>query len=368
MSVDIGIIGLPKSGKTTIFNSLTRGEVDTGGYAPKSLTPHVGIAKVPEPRLQTLADILQPKRVVSAEVRYIDIGASVKDLVKDETISGQLLNQLIQVDALINIARAFVDERIPHIEGSLDAARDITAMDLELTFSDLAIIERRLKRIEVSLKGAKPPERQGLLREQEMLLKLKADLEKDVPIRELRLTTDEARIISHYQFLTAKPLLIVVNIGEEQLSRAASLEAELNAQYSRPQSRVITLCGKLEMELGQLNNSAAEEFRADFGIRESGPDRVIKSSYELLGIISFFSIASGEVKAWSIQNGTTALKAAGKIHSDMERGFIRAEVISYHDLVKCGSLAEARKKGLLRLEGKNYMVQDGDVITFLFNV
>jgi GTP-binding protein YchF len=241
-------------------------------------------------------------------------------------------------------------------------------MDLELTFSDLAIIERRLKRIEVSLKGAKQPEHQGLLQEQGMLLKLSADLENDVPIRELRLTTDETRIITHYQFLTAKPLLIVVNIGEEQLSQAASLEAELNTHYSRPHSRVITLCGKLEMELGQLNNSTAEEFRADFGISESGADRVIKSSYELLGIISFFTITSGEVKAWSIPNGTTTLKAAGKIHSDMERGFIRAEVISYHDLMKCGSLAEARKKGLLRLEGKSYIVQDGDVITFLFNV
>ena len=368
MSVDIGIIGLPKSGKTTIFNSLTRGKADTGSYAPQSLAPHVGIAKVPEPRLQTLADILQPKRVVPAEVKYIDIGASVKDLVKDETISGQLLNQLSQVDALINIARAFTDERVPHIEGSLDAARDIATMDLELTFSDLAIIERRLKRIKISLKGAKQTERPGLLQEQEMLLKLKADLEKDVPIRELRLTTDEARIITHYQFLTAKPLLIVVNIGEEQLSQAASLEAELNARYSRPQSRVITLCGKLEMELGQLNNGAAEEFRADFGTGEPGPDRVIKLSYELLGIISFFSVASDEVKAWSIQNGTNALKAAGKIHTDMERGFIRAEVISYEDLMKCGSPAEARKKGLLRLEGKNYIVQDGDVITFLFNV
>jgi ribosome-binding ATPase YchF (GTP1/OBG family) len=241
-------------------------------------------------------------------------------------------------------------------------------MDLELTFSDLAIIERRLKKIEVSLKGAKQPERQGLLQEQGILLKLSTDLEKDVPIRALRLTIDEARIITHYQFLTAKPLLIVVNIGEEQLSQAASLEAELNNRYSRPQSRVLTLCGKLEMELGQLNDSAAEEFRADFGIIESGADRVIKSSYELLGIISFFTIASGEVKAWSIPNGTIALKAAGKIHSDMERGFIRAEVISYHDLIKCGSLAEARKKGLLRLEGKSYIVQDGDVITFLFNV
>jgi GTP-binding protein YchF len=368
MSVDIGIIGLPQSGKTTIFNALTRGKVDTGSYAPKGLAPHIGVAKVPEPRLQILADMLQPKRVVSAEIRYIDVGASIRDLVTDETISGQLLTHLSNVESLINVVRAFTDERIPHIEGSLDVARDIATMDLELAFSDLTIIERRLKRIEISLKGAKQLERQGLLREQEILMKVKADLEKDMPIRELRLTSDEVKIITNYQFLTAKPLLIVVNIGEEQLPQAASLEAELNAHYSRPHSRVTTVCGKLEMELGQLDNSAAEEFRAGFGLKESGLDRITKAAYELLEIISFFTTASGEVKAWSIQNGTTALKAAGKIHSDMERGFIRAEVISHHDLVKCGSLAEARKKGLLRLEGKNYIVQDGDVITFLFNV
>ena len=201
-----------------------------------------------------------------------------------------------------------------------------------------------------------------------MLTKLKAVLENDIPIRELELTTDEARTITSYQFLTAKPLLIVVNIGEEQLSQAVSLEAELNSRYSRPKCRLITLCGKLEMELAQLEDSAAEELRTEFGLKESGLDRVIKLSYELLGLISFFTIASGEVKAWSIQSGTNAHKAAGKIHTDMERGFIRAEVISYDDLVKCGSLSEARKKGLLRLEGKNYIVRDGDVITFLFNV
>jgi hypothetical protein len=368
VSVDIGIIGLPQSGRTTIFNGLTRGKVDTGSHTPKGLAPHIGIAKVPEPRFQILADMLQPKRLVPAEIRYIDIGASVKDLVKDETISGQLLTQLSNVDALINVVRAFTDDRIPHVEGSLDVARDIATTDLELTFSDLTIIERRLKKIELSLKGAKPPERQGLLREQETLTKIKADLEKDVPIRELKLTADEAKLITSYQFLTAKPLLIAVNIGEEQLPQAASLEAELNAHYSRPHSGVITVCGKLEMELGQLDNSAAEEFRVGFGLKESGLDRITKSAYELLEIITFFTIASAEIKAWPIQNGTNALKAAGKIHSDMERGFIRAEVISYHDLVKSGSLAEARKKGLLRLEGKNYIVQEGDVITFLFNV
>ncbi|MFQ6121659.1 MAG: redox-regulated ATPase YchF [Dehalococcoidales bacterium] len=368
MSVDIGIIGLAKSGKTTIFNALTKGKADTGGYTAESLTPHIGVAKVPEPRLKTLADMLQPQRIVPAEVRYTDIGASVRSLAKGKGIGGELLNQLSNTDALINVVRAFSDESIPHVEGSLDVDRDIATMDLELIFSDLALLERRLERIETSLKGAKPPERPGILREQETLIKLKTDLEKDVPIRELRLTTDEARTITNYQFLTAKPLLVVVNIGEEQLPEAEFLEAELNSRYSREKCRVITLCGKLEMELAQLDNSAAEEFRADFGIKESGLDRTIKLSYELLGLISFFTTVSSEVKAWSIQSGTNALKAAGKIHSDMERGFIRAEVISYDDLVKCGNLSEARKKGLLRLEGKNYIVQDGDVITFLFNV
>jgi len=368
MSVNIGIIGLDKSGRTTIFNALTKGKVETGSYAQKGLTLHMGIARVPEPRLKMLADMLHPKRVVPAEVKYLDIGASIKGLGKDKAISSQFLSQLSNVDALINVVRAFTDESIPHIEGSLDVERDIATTDFELAFSDLTIIDRRLEKIELSLKGAKQLERQGLLREQELIGTVKASLEKEVPLRELKLTSDEAKTIANYQFLTAKPLLIVVNIGEEQLPQAESLEAGLKAHYSHPKCDVITLCGKLEMELAQLDESAAERFRAEFGIKESGLDRTIKLSYQLLGLISFFTIASGEVKAWSIQKGTCAVKAAGKIHSDMERGFIRAEVISYDDLMKCDSLPEARKKGLLRLEGKNYTVQDGDIITFLFNV
>ena len=359
MSIDIGITGLAGSGKTTIFNALTRGKADTG-----SSTPHIRIAKVPEPRLKILADILHPKRVVPAEVRYIDTGAPIKD----KAISGQLLSQLSNVDALINVIRALINESKPPIEDILDIEQDIATIDAELAFSDLALLERRLERIKTSLRGAKQPEHQDLLWEEELLMKVKADLEKDMPIRELKLTTDELRTMANYQFLTAKPLLVMVNIGEDQLPQASSLEAELNSHYSRPKCRIITLCGKLEMELTQLDNSAAEEFRAEFGMSESGLDRTIKLSYELLGLISFFTIASDEVKAWSIQDGTNALKAAGKIHSDMERGFIRAEVITYNDLLKCGSLSEARKKGLLRLEGKSYTVKDGDVITFLFNV
>ncbi len=368
MSIDIGVIGLAKSGKTTIFNALTKGKASTGSFTAEGLTPHVGISQVPEPRLKTLADMLQPKRVVPAEVRYIDVGASVKSLAKDKGIGGELLNQLSNADALINVVRAFKNESIPHPEGSLDVERDIGTMNLELVFSDLAIMERRLERIETSLKGAKPPERQAFLHEQETLNKFKGELEKDVLIRELKLAPTEARMIANYQFLTAKPLLIVVNIDEEQLAEVESLEAELNSRQAQERCRVITLCGKLEMELTQLEDSEAEEFRADFGLKESGLDRVIKQSYGLLGLISFFTTASNEVRAWSIPSGTSAPKAAGKIHTDMERGFIRAEVISYDDLVKCGNLAEARKKGLLRLEGKEYIVQDGDVITFLFNV
>ncbi len=368
MSVDIGIIGLAKSGRTTIFNALTRGKVDIGSYSREASAPHIGVAKVPEPRLKGLADMLHPKKVISTEVKYIDIGASVKDLAKDKGIGGELLNQLSNVDALINVVRAFTDENIPHIEGSLDVERDIDTIDLELAFSDLALQERRLERIGVSLKGAKPPERLALLREQELLTKIKANLEGDVPLRELKLTPDDAKTIAHYQFLTAKPLLVVVNIGEEQLPQAASLEAELRAHYSRPKCDIIDLCGKLEMELAQLEDSEARELRAEFGIEESSLDRTIKLSYELLGLIPFFTVVSAEIRAWPIRSGTTALKAAGKIHSDMERGFIRAEVVSYDDLIKCGGISETRKKGLLRLEGKNYIVQNGDVITFLFNV
>ncbi len=369
MSIDIGIIGLAKSGKTTIFNALTRGEADTTGYTTASPAPHLGTAKVPEPRLQALADMFQPKRIVPAEVRYIDIGASVKSLASDKTtIGGELLNHLGNADALINVVRAFSDESIPHVEGNLDVARDISTMDLELIFSDLSIIERRLGKIEVSLKGAKPAERPGFLHEQETLLKFKTELEKDKPIRDLELTDAEVKMIASYQFLTAKPLLTLVNIGEEQLPETSSLEAKFASLCSREGCGIIALCGKLEMELGQLDNSAAEEFRADFGLKESGLDRVIKLSYDLLGLISFFTTVSSEVKAWSIRAGTSALKAAGKIHSDMERGFIRAEVIGYTDLCQYGNLSEARKKGLLRLEGKDYTVADGDVITFLFNV
>jgi GTP-binding protein YchF len=361
--MEIGIIGLPKSGKTTVFNSLTKGKAETGAFSPTTLEPNLGVAKVPDPRLEGLEAILKPKRTVPAEVRYVDVAIPKG---KGKGLSGELLAYLSKADALIHVVRAFSEERIPHSEGSVDPVRDVGIMNLELAFSDLGVIERRLLRIETSLKGAKSPERESLLREQDLILRMKSAIEKEMPVREQPLTKEEAKLIENYQFLTAKPLLVVLNIGEEQLSQASALERELRSRY--PQFQAVAVCGKLEMELSQLSQAEAVEFRSAMGVDEEGVHRIIRLSYQLLGLISFFTIASGEVKAWTVHRDIPASKAAGKVHSDMERGFIRAEVTGYDDLIKCGSLAEARKQGLLRLEGKNYIVQDGDVITFLFSV
>jgi hypothetical protein len=344
--MELGIVGLPQSGKTTIFHALTTGKAAKG----------VGTVKVPDPRLWRLSETLKPKRTTPTEVRYLDSGASFK---------GEGLAQLSKADTLIHVVRAFEDESVPHIEGSINPERDIAAMDVELMLSDLAIIERRLERLQAALKDAKLKNREASLKERDLLQKIGSALESNIPIREQTLTEPEAKAIENYQFLSAKPMLLVLNIGEEQLPQASSFAAQL---HHRPQCQLAVLCGKLEMELSQLSDAEAEEFRAAMGLEHSWREQAIRLSYELLGLITFFTIASDEVRAWAIRRNTTAQKAAGKIHSDMERGFIRAEAIGYADLVKCGSVAEARKQGLLRLEGKNYIVQDGDVLTILFQI
>ena len=361
----VAIIGLPKSGKTTIFNALTKGKAEVAAYT-SSLIPNIGMAKVSDSRLAMLEKIFHPKKTIPAEVNYVDIAGSPKAFGTGEGMGGELLNYLTTADALLQVVRVFADEKIPHPEGSIDPKRDIATLDLELAFSDLAIIERRLDKLEASLKGAKASEREAWLREQNLLQKIKAGLEKDIPIRQQGLSEGELKILSNYQFLTAKPMLVVLNIGEGQIPQASQLENEMRSLY--PQFAVVALCGKLEMELGQLSAAEAEEFREVLGLTTPALDRVVDLSYRLLGLISFFTTASAELKAWTIPSGTIAPKAAGKVHSDMERGFIRAEVTSYNDLERCGNLAEARKGGLLRTEGKNYIIQDGDVITFLFNV
>lgn len=366
--MEICIIGLHKSGKTTVFNALTKGKSQTAAYAPSALEPNIGVAKVKEPRLQVLERMFQPKKTTLAEIKYVDIALKTKGAGKSSSISGQFLNYLGNANALLHVVRAFEDERIPHVEDSIDPKRDVAVMDLELVLSDLVIIERRFERLETSLKSAKPGERDNLLKEQAILQKIKAELDKEIPIWQQGLSPEEIKSLANYQFLTAKPMLVVINIGENQLAQATSIEAELHSACRYTRFEVAALCGKLEMELSQLDHSEAEEFRKELGLTEPAPDRIVRLSHRLLGLISFFTTVSSELKAWTIPSGTTAVQAASKIHTDIEKGFIRAEVVSFEDLNKCGSIAEAKKQGLLRLEGKNYIVQDGDIITFLFNV
>ncbi|MFQ5933752.1 MAG: redox-regulated ATPase YchF [Dehalococcoidia bacterium] len=366
--MDIGIIGLPRTGKSTIFNCLTRGDAEASGHGSHGDRIDVGVAKVPDHRLDGLAGIFQPKRVVPAEVRYLDVPFTPRGLGKSEGFSAQLLSYLSQADALLHVVRRFDDPSVPHQEGSVDPERDVSTMSMELTYSDLAILERRRKRLEVSLKGARAQEREALLREQALMDRIREGLEQEVGIREQPFDQEERRALSGYQFLTAKPLLLVLNIGEDELDRAVELEKELEERHHRPGVRGAVVCGKLEEELSQLEEDEAETFRAELGAGEPAIARILRLSYQILGLVSFFTTVSEEVRAWSVPQDTEAVKAAGKIHSDMERGFIRAEVIKYDNLVECGSVAEVRKRGLLGLEGKGYKVQDGDVITFLFNV
>jgi GTP-binding protein YchF len=362
--VKVAIIGIPESGKTTIFNALTRGKAAVAAYSP-TLAPNVGSAKVSDPRLSVLEGIFEPKKTAAAEVSYIDIAGPIKGFGK-EGAGGEFLNYLTTVDALLQVVRTFEDDRVPHPEGSIDPKRDIASLDLELAISDLGIMDRRLAKLDTSLKAAKVAERDSYAKEQLLLQKIKAGLEEEIPIRMQGLTSEELKMLVNYQFLTAKPVLAVLNIGEEQIPQASQLEAQITSLY--PQFAVVALCGKLEMELAQLDDDEATEFREAMGLNKPALDRVVELSYSLLGLISFFTTASSELKAWTIPSGTPAPKAAGKIHTDMERGFIRAEVVSFSDLESSGNLAEARKSGLLRTEGKNYIVQDGDVVTFLFNV
>ena len=366
-AVDLGIIGLAKSGKTTVFNVLTRGQAHTAAFGRTGLEPNVGVVKVPDPRLDQLAALTAPKKVTPAEVRYLDMGGSANDFGKGEGFAGPLLNALGKVDALIHVVRSFADPSLPHPHGDVDPARDIGALNLELAFSDAAIIERRLERLTVGLKASRPAEREAAAREQEMLRGVKRQLDADVPVREMGLTEDQRVGLVTYSLLTAKPLLILLNIGEEQIAEAEDLEAHYRSQFQRPQMEVLAFCGKLEVELALMDSQEAPEFRAVMGLKEPGVERVIQTSYSLVGLISFFTIGDDENRAWMVRQGTPAPQAAGKIHSDMERGFIRSEVVSWQLLLETGGWSEARKRGHLRVEGKNYQVQDGDIMNILFS-
>src|SRR5581483_7847234 len=363
--MDLGIIGYPRSGKTTVFNAVTRGHAETGSYGA-GVQPNIGVVKVPDTRLERLAELFHPKKCTLADLRYIDFPGEA--FAGGQGPSTQFLAQLARCDVLVHVVRAFHDETVPHPAGSVDAARDIAAMDLELAFADAAFIEKRLERIEAATRAMKAGEREQAARETELLRRLRAGLEAERPLRAQELSAEEERLLANYQFLTDKPLLVVVNIDEADAARAGEVEAAFAEVAARPKTAVAAISGKVESELAQMSDEDAAAFRQDLGIKEPGLDRMIRMSYELTGLISFFTVGSDECRAWNVRRGATAPVAAGKIHSDLERGFIRAEVVRWDDLLAAGSMAEAKKRALVRQEGKSYVVQDGDCLNILFNV
>ena len=349
-----------------MFNAATRGSAQVATFANRM---NLGAAKVPDDRLDVLNGIFNPKRKVNAEVTYADLPAAPEGLGKTQSIGGEYLNTLQRADAILMVARAFEDPSVPHVADSIDAFRDIDTLLFELTISDLDILERRLRRVTESFKGAKSTERDALNKEQDTLSRVRDSLEAGVHVRDQSLTADELRLLSGFQMLTAKPLVVVVNAGEDQLDRIPAFEARLADEVQTTRIRTAALCGKLEMELAQMDAEDENEFRESLGVvGESGLSRVINLCYEALDFISFMTVGDDEVRAWPIERGTPAVKAAGKIHSDLERGFIRGEVVTYENMVSCRTLAEARKNGVLRQEGKSYIVQDGDIMHVLFNV
>ena len=361
--MDAAIIGLPRSGKTAVFNAVTRGAAQVAGYGGQA-EPNIGVAKVLDPRLRTLESVFMPKRVVPAEVAYIDLPPPPEGFGKTRGISGQYLNHLQRADVLVIVVRAFEDPAVPHIDDSIDPLRDADTMLLELAFADLEIIERRLARLAVSLKGASASERESADKEQALLARVQEHLEAGQRLRGVSLNKDGAKLLDGFGLLTAKPVVLVVNIGEEQLDAAAEIATRLD----RPMAEVAALCGALEMDLAQMDPADEAEMREGLDAGESGLQRMIALSHKAADLVTFFTGNHNEVHAWTVPRGTEAAGAAGRVHSDFERGFIRAEVIAIDDLEQCGTIAEARRRGLLRQEGRAYQVQEGDVINILFNV
>ena len=366
--MQIAIVGLAGAGKTTVFNALTRGHAETGGYG--GVTVNVGVVKVPDERLSRLTALFKPKREVAADVTYADLPAppSATEGRAAADIPADQLARLRDSDALLHVVRAFEDPAVPHAAGSVDAWRDLERLDLEFVFADLAVVEKRVERLRTQGRHGSPAEREANERELVVLERILPTLTAGQPIRDLGLDADEAKLIRGFRFLTEKPVLVLLNIGEAELSRATAIADEFRARYQHQQTMLDTISARIEMELGELEGEDAEVFRDELGITESSLDRVLGLSYKLLGRISFFTAGPDETRAWTVSSDATAVDAAGAIHTDLARGFIRAEVVHWEDLLSLGSMAEARRAGKLRSEGKTYRVRDGDVMEILFNV
>ncbi len=360
--MELGIIGLPTSGKTTIFNALTHSHIPTSAASLGKMELHRAIVDVPDRRVNALSELFQPRKTTYAKVTYLDI-AGLEEGIGKSGISGQLRNQIATVDAFVHVVRAFENPLVPHPLGSVAPQRDLDLLHSEMLLVDLLTIENRLARIAEGLeKGARGAERQHLEEERLLFIRLREAVEQETPLRNLPLKPEEQERLRGFGLLTLKPTLVLLNTGEQG-------EAVIGkVQYEHDQTAMLALAGKLEMEIAQLSSEEAELFMEEFGIEESGLERVIKTSYALLDQISFFTVGEDEVRAWNLQRGETALDAAATVHTDLARGFIRAEVIGCAELLEAGSLAAARKTGRLRLEGKEYVVQDGEIIHIRFSI
>ena len=366
MSLKAGIVGLPNVGKSTLFNAITKKHILAANYPFATIEPNVGVVTVPDSRLTFLEELYVPKSTVPTSFEFTDIAGLVKGASKGEGLGNKFLSHIREVDAIVEVVRCFDDENIIHVSGKIDPVNDIEIINVELVLADLEIAQNRLDKI---AKKAQTTKEKNTVLEYETLKRCVDALMQNKPIRSLDLNEDEKVIIKNFSFITAKPIIYVANVKEDDIVLGDNAYSKQVKEYAaKEHAEVIPLCVKIEEELSGLDDSDKKEMLDALGLEESGLDKLIKKSYDLLGLMSFLTAGETEVRAWTITKGTKAPQAAGKIHSDFERGFIKAEVVSYNDLMKEGSMVAAREKGLVRQEGKEYIMQDGDIVLFKFNV
>ncbi len=361
----IGIVGLPNVGKSTMFNSITKAGAECANYPFCTIEPNVGVVAVPDERVDKLAEIYKPQKVTKAMVEFVDIAGLVKGASKGEGLGNKFLSHIREVDSIVQVVRCFEDSNIVHVDGSVNPIRDIETINYELIFADIETIEKRIDKAKKMLKADKKYQL-----EVDLLEKVKVELESGKPARSIEFNEEEKEIIKEVYLLTTKPILYIANIAEEDIENPQNNEyVQQVIEYAKKEkAEVIPLCVKIEEELSGLGDQDKKEMLEALGIEESGLDKLIKKSYDLLGLMSFLTAGEPEVRAWTIKKGTKAPQAAGKIHSDIERGFIKAEIVSYSDLIREGTMVAVKEKGLLRSEGKEYIMQDGDIVLFKFNV